>query len=110
MKRKLFSILAILLAVVCLFSACQSGPPSISADPAPLSAEEAARLQEELAPSGSSGMMSMIETTVEEKLSEGWIPVYAQVTGAEETFESAHGNMDFFRIPLKNPLRSQRSL
>lgn len=101
MKHKLFSVLAALLAVACLFSACQSGPPSISADPSPLSVEEAAKLQEELAPSGSSGMMSMIETTVEEKISEGWLPVYAQVTGEEEIFENAQGNMDFFRIPLK---------
>lgn len=101
MKRKLFSVLAALLAVACLFSACQSGPPSVSADPAPLSAEEAAKLQEELAPSGSGGMMSMGEITIEEILSEGWVPVYAQVTGKEETFENAHGSMNFFRIPLK---------
>lgn len=101
MKRKLFSVLAALLAVACLFSACQSGPPSISADPAPLSAEEAAKLQKELAPPGSSGMISLIETTVEEIMDDGWLPAYAQVIGNEETFEKAHGGMDFFRIPLK---------
>ncbi len=101
MKRRRLSLFATLLAMVCLFSACQSGLPSISADPAPLSAEEAVKLQQELAPSGSGGMGSMKATTVEEKISEGWLPVYAQVTGEEETFDNAHGNWDFFRIPLK---------
>lgn len=101
MKCKRFSVFAALLAVACLFCACQSGPPSISADPAPLSAEEAAKLQQELAPSGSEGMMSMGEITVEEILADGWLPVYAQVIGEEEIFENAQGNMDFFRIPLK---------
>lgn len=101
MKRKLSSVLAALLAVACLFSACQSGPPSISADPEPLSAEEAGKLQKKLAPSGSDAMISMGSWDIERYLSEGWLPVYAQVTGAEEIFESAHGNMDFFRIPLK---------
>lgn len=69
--------------------------------PEPLSAEEAGKLQKKLAPSGSDAMISMGSWDIERYLSEGWLPVYAQVTGAEEIFESAHGNMDFFRIPLK---------
>ncbi len=101
MKCRRLSLFATLLAMVCLFSACQSsGPPSISANPAPLSAEEAAKLQQELVPSGSGGM-SMADWDAAQYISEGWLPVYAQVTGEEEIFENAQGNMDFFRIPLK---------
>lgn len=101
MKRKLFSVFAALLVVACLFSACQpAGPPSISADPAPLPAEEAARLQEELAPPGAP-LVDMKATTVEEILDEGWFPVYAQVTGKEETLEKDFGGRGAFRIPLK---------
>lgn len=101
MKRKLVSLLASALAIACLFSACQSGPPAISADPAPLSTEEATKLQKELTPSNSGGMASMAAQSIEGYLSEDWIPVYIQITGKEEIFENAHGGMDFFRIPLK---------
>lgn len=101
MKRKLVSLLASVLAIACLFSACQSGPPAVSADPAPLSAEEATKLQEELTPSNSGTMMSMAPRSIEDYFEKDWVPVYIQITGEEETFENAHEGMDFFRIPLK---------
>lgn len=104
MKRRFSILSACILAIACLFSACQSAPadpPAVSADPAPLSAEEAAKLQEEFTPSNSGGTPSTVDTTVEAVMEQGWLPVYAQVTGEEETVEKAYGNMDAFRIPIK---------
>lgn len=34
-------------------------------------------------------------------MEQGWLPVYAQVTGEEETVEKAYGDKDAFRIPIK---------
>lgn len=101
MKRWFVPFLAFALVFSCLFSACQSGPPAVSADPAPLSIGEAQKLQQALAPSGSGGTTSMVFRSVEDYLDDDWVPVYFQVTGEEETFEKAHEGMNFFRIPLK---------
>ena len=104
MKRRFSILSACILAIACLFSACQSAPadpPAVSVDPAPLSAEEAAKLQEEFTPSNSGGSPSTVDTTVEAVMEQGWLPVYAQVTGEEETVEKAYGDKDAFRIPIK---------
>lgn len=104
MKYKFISLLFSALAVVCLLSSCQSAPadpPAVSADPAPLSAEEADKLQEDFTPSNSGGSPSTVDTTVEAVMEQGWLPVYAQVTGEEETVEKAYGDKDAFRIPIK---------
>lgn len=118
MKCRLISILASALAIVCLFSACQSAPanpPAISADPAPLSSSQLKDMQKEYPVcsgsvySGGSSQVSLLAMELRDCLKEGDKPIYAQVSGKETTqsvdiadpANERENVFDYFKIPIR---------
>ncbi len=107
-KKLVLSCLACILAAACLLVGCASNP-DISADPAPLSAEQVEGMREDypICPGGST-MGSMFPTELKDFLNRDNRILYAEVSG-EETQETQSITLDeglpvdfdFFEIPLQ---------
>ena len=96
------------LLTVSLLSGCASNP-DISADPAPLSAEQVEGMQEDypICPGGSS-IGSMLPTELKDFLNDDYRILYAEVSGPETTetrainVENVGGEeFDFYEVPLQ---------
>lgn len=118
MKRRFSILSACILAIACLFSACQSAPvnpPAISADPAPLSSSQLKDMQKEYPVcsgsvySGGSSQVSLLAMELRDCLKEGDKPIYAQVSGKETTqsvdiadpANERENVFDYFKIPIR---------
>ncbi len=107
-KKLALSCLACILAAACLLVGCASNP-DISADPAPLSAEQVEGMREDypICPGGSS-IGSMLPTELKDFLNDDYRILYAEVSGPETTetrtinVENVGGEeFDFYEVPLQ---------
>lgn len=89
MKCRFSSLLAFVLSLAFLFTACQSAPatpPEVSADPAPLSSSQLEDMQKKYPVcSGGSSQASMLAMELRDYLEEDRELIYAQVSGKETT-------------------------
>ena len=102
------AILCVCLLTVSLLSGCASNP-DISADPAPLSAEQVEGMREDypICPGGSP-QVSMLPTELKDFLDKDHYILYAEVSGPETTetrtinVENVGGEeFDFYEVPLQ---------
>ena len=108
---KMIAALCACLLSVSLLASCASAPsaPDISADPAPLSAEQVEKMREDYPIcTGGASQASVIPVEPEDLLQDGFHQIYAEVSGEETAFtrsvtvdDTTEEDFDFFEIPLR---------